>query len=95
MVRAAQPTGDVGRTRRPGARAAVWLGGEDSDEWRPSYGGGLAFEVAGSPVVFWSGVAKAHEQAMGKGNAYRSLCPADGGSTVFGSVWTPSGNHRV
>jgi len=44
---------DVGR---------VWLEDEDSDEWHPSYGGGLAFEVAGSPVVFWTGVARAREQ---------------------------------
>jgi hypothetical protein len=36
----------------------VWLEGEDSDDWHPSYGGGIAFEVAGSPLTFWTGVAK-------------------------------------
>lgn len=44
---------DVGR---------VWLEGEDSNEWHPSFGGGLAFEVAGSPVTIWTGVAKAQEE---------------------------------
>ena len=39
----------------------VWFAGEDSNRWHPSYGGGLAFEVAGSPFVFWSGAAKARE----------------------------------
>jgi hemolysin activation/secretion protein len=39
----------------------VWLEGEDSDDWHPSYGGGLAFEVAGSPLAFWTGAAKAPE----------------------------------
>ncbi|MCG6928252.1 MAG: hypothetical protein LJF30_23450 [Acidobacteria bacterium] len=41
--------GDVGR---------VWLEGEDSDDWHPSYGGGIAFEVAGAPVTFWGGAVK-------------------------------------
>ena len=36
----------------------VWLEDEDSDDWHPSYGGGIAFEVAGSPLAFWTGVAK-------------------------------------
>jgi hypothetical protein len=36
----------------------VWLEGEDSDDWHPSYGGGIAFEVAGSPLAFWTGMAK-------------------------------------
>ena len=36
----------------------VWLEGEDSDDWHPSYSGGIAFEVAGSPLAFWTGVAK-------------------------------------
>ncbi len=44
---------DVGR---------VWFEGEESEDWHPSYGGGVAFEVAGSPVVFWTGVAKAQEE---------------------------------
>ena len=44
---------DVGR---------VWFEGEESDDWHPSYGGGLAFEIAGSPVVLWTGVAKAQEE---------------------------------
>jgi hypothetical protein len=44
---------DVGR---------VWLEGEDSDDWHPSYGGGIAFEVAGSPLTFWTGVATPHEE---------------------------------
>jgi hypothetical protein len=44
---------DVGR---------VWFEGEDSDDWHPSYGGGIAFEVAGSPVTFWTGVAKPQEE---------------------------------
>ena len=39
----------------------VWLEGEDSDDWHPSFGGGIAFEVAGSPLAFWTGVAKATE----------------------------------
>ncbi len=41
--------GDLGR---------VWLEGEDSDDWHPAYGGGIAFEVAGAPLTFWTGVAK-------------------------------------
>jgi len=36
----------------------VWLEGEDSDDWHPSYGGGIAFEVAGAPLTFWTGAAK-------------------------------------
>ena len=44
---------DVGR---------VWLEDEDSDEWHPSYGAGIAFEVAGSPLAFWTGAAKAAEE---------------------------------
>jgi hypothetical protein len=37
----------------------VWREGEDSDDWHPSYGGGIAFEVAGAPLTFWTGAAKA------------------------------------
>jgi hypothetical protein len=40
---------DVGR---------VWLEGEDSNDWHPSFGGGVAFELAGTPLTFWTGVAK-------------------------------------
>ena len=40
----------------------VWLEGEQSDEWHPSYGGGIAFEVAGAPMTFWTGAAKAREE---------------------------------
>ena len=40
----------------------VWFEGEESDDWHPSYGGGMAFEIAGSPVVLWTGVAKAQEE---------------------------------
>ena len=36
----------------------MWLEGEDSDDWHPSFGGGIAFEVAGAPMAFWTGVAK-------------------------------------
>ncbi len=45
--------GDLGR---------VWLEGEDSDDWHPSFGGGIAFEVAGSPLAFWTGVAKGRDE---------------------------------
>ena len=40
----------------------VWLEGEDSDDWHPSYGGGIAFEVAGAPLAFWTGAAKGEGQ---------------------------------
>jgi hypothetical protein len=36
----------------------VWVDGEDSTEWHPSYGGGLALELAATPIKFWAGLAK-------------------------------------
>jgi len=45
---------DVGR---------VWYEDRESDDWHPSYGGGIAFEVAGAPLTFWTGMVKGHEQA--------------------------------
>jgi len=39
---------DVGR---------VWVDGEDSKEWHPSFGGGLAVEVMGTGLSFWIGAA--------------------------------------
>lgn len=36
----------------------VWVDGEDSSEWHPSYGGGLVLELAATPIKFWSGVAR-------------------------------------
>jgi outer membrane protein assembly factor BamA len=40
----------------------VWLEGEDSDEWHPSFGGGVVFEVAATPIAFWTGIAKARDE---------------------------------
>jgi len=40
---------DVGR---------VYVDGEESDEWHPSFGGGVVLEVMGAPMKFWAGVAK-------------------------------------
>ncbi|MEJ2086849.1 MAG: BamA/TamA family outer membrane protein, partial [Acidobacteriota bacterium] len=36
----------------------VWVDGEDSSDWHPSYGGGFVFELAATPVKLWTGVAK-------------------------------------
>jgi len=36
----------------------VWVDGEDSHDWHPSFGGGLAVELAGSPLAFWVGAAR-------------------------------------
>jgi hypothetical protein len=40
---------DVGR---------VWVDAEDSNEWHPSFGGGVAMELMGTPMTFWTGIAK-------------------------------------
>jgi hypothetical protein len=44
---------DVGR---------VWLDGEDSNEWHPSFGGGLAVDVMGTGLSFWIGAANNEDQ---------------------------------
>jgi hypothetical protein len=36
----------------------VWVDGEDSRDWHPSFGGGLAVELAGAPLAFWVGAAR-------------------------------------
>jgi hypothetical protein len=38
----------------------VW--GEESEDWHPSFGGGIVFEVAGSPLAFWTGAAKGRDE---------------------------------
>jgi hypothetical protein len=36
----------------------VWFEGESSDDWHSSYGGGVVFELAGTPLAFWTGAAR-------------------------------------
>ena len=36
----------------------VWVEGEDSNEWHPSYGGGLVVELPASPVKLTAQLAK-------------------------------------
>jgi hypothetical protein len=36
----------------------VWVDGEDSNDWHPSFGGGLAVELAGAPLTLWVGGAR-------------------------------------
>jgi hypothetical protein len=36
----------------------VWVDGEESGDWHPSFGGGLAVELAGAPLAFWVGAAR-------------------------------------
>ncbi len=40
----------------------VWVDGEDSEEWHPSFGGGLAVDVMGTGLSFWIGAAHNEDQ---------------------------------
>ena len=42
----------------------VWVSGEDSSEWHPSYGGGLLIQPVGTTIVFRALLAKSSEETL-------------------------------